>query len=95
MNRVKLDQDEIDKEVSTLKDWTVLDGKLHKNFKFKNFIDAFGFMTKIALVAEKMDHHPEWINVYNGVTINLMTHDIGGISNMDISLAREIEKILG
>ncbi|MGI0033106.1 MAG: 4a-hydroxytetrahydrobiopterin dehydratase, partial [Nitrososphaeraceae archaeon] len=62
-----------------------------KSFKFSNFIEAFGFMTRIALEAEKINHHPEWSNVYNSVTINLSTHDVGGITDYDIKLAKIID----
>ena len=76
-------------------DWVLSDDGLllHKTFKFKNFIEAFGFITKIALIAEKMDHHPEWKNVYNKVEINLTTHDAGGVTEKDIKLAQNIENI--
>jgi 4a-hydroxytetrahydrobiopterin dehydratase len=62
-----------------------------KTFRFKTFNDAFGFMTRVALMAEKLDHHPEWFNVYNRVEITLATHDAGGITERDITLARFIE----
>ena len=58
-----------------------------KSFKFKDFTEAFAWMTRMALVAEKMDHHPEWSNVYNGVTVTLTTHDVGGLSDLDVKLA--------
>lgn len=68
--------------------WTVQNGKLHGEFKFKSFVEAFGFMTRVALVAESMGHHPEWFNVYNRVTIDLTTHDSGGITQKDVDLAK-------
>jgi 4a-hydroxytetrahydrobiopterin dehydratase len=75
--------------------WQVIDGqKLNREFKFKDFIEAFGFMTKVAIAAEKMDHHPEWFNVYNRVVIDLTTHDVGGISALDIDLAKKINALL-
>jgi 4a-hydroxytetrahydrobiopterin dehydratase len=77
--------------IAELTDWKVVDGKLNRTFKFKNFIDAFGFMTKVAIVAEKMGHHPEWSNVYNRVVIDLVTHDAGGIGPLDIELAKKID----
>ena len=89
----KLSDREIDKELSELVGWRVADGKLNKTIEFATFIQAFGFMTQVAMEAEKMNHHPEWRNVYNGVTIDLVTHDIGGISNYDFRLARAIDAI--
>ena len=80
-------------QIDRLTNWQVVNGKLNRSFKFANFIDAFGFMTKVAIIAEKMDHHPELYNVYNRVVIDLVTHDIGGISNLDIELAAKINAI--
>ena len=74
--------------------WSIKDNKLHREFVFDNFITAFGFMTRVALVAEAMNHHPEWSNVYRRVTIELTTHDLGGISNLDIDLAKAINNLL-
>lgn len=73
--------------------WQVIDGKLHKQFEFKNFIQAFGFMTQVAMHAEKLIHHPEWSNVWNKVTIDLVTHDVNGISDLDIKMVKRIEKL--
>jgi len=73
--------------------WTIINGKLNRRFEFNSFVDAFSFMTKVALAAEKMNHHPEWFNVYNRLNIDLVTHDIGGISNYDIKLAGIINKL--
>jgi 4a-hydroxytetrahydrobiopterin dehydratase len=76
-----------------LKSWS-FDGKyISRNFKFKTFVNAFSFMTAVALEAEKMDHHPEWSNVYNSVTINLSTHDANGITRLDFDLALLIDKV--
>ena len=86
----KLDDVEINAELANLSDWAVENGKLHKQFQFSSFIEAFGFMTRVALVAESMNHHPEWFNVYNRVTINLMTHDANGISALDFELAKKL-----
>jgi len=86
--RKKLTDAEINTELQNLKDWSIKDQKLHKTFEFNSFIDAFAFMTKSAIAAEKLDHHPEWFNVYNKVTIDLTTHDLGGISSFDFELAR-------
>ena len=85
---------EIMANVKTLSGWTIKRGKLHKEFKFKNFVQAIGFMTGVALVAEGMNHHPEWFNVYNKVIIDLTTHDAGGISTLDFEFAGKVEKLL-
>jgi 4a-hydroxytetrahydrobiopterin dehydratase len=74
--------------------WSVKEEKLNREFKFPNFILAFGFMTQVAILAEKADHHPEWSNVYNSVVINLTTHDAGGISKKDFELAQKISKLV-
>ena len=74
--------------------WTETDNKLKQSFKFKNFIEAFSFMTKVALIAEKMDHHPNWSNIYNLVVIELTTHDAGDtVTEKDRKLAEEIDKL--
>lgn len=78
---------------STDKLWSIKEGKLYKEFKFADFVSAFGFMTQVALLAERANHHPEWFNVYNKVAISLTTHDAGGISNRDFQLAEEISKL--
>jgi len=89
--RKKLSDSEIKEKLSEIHGWTVTNGKLHKAFQFKSFIDAFGFMTRVAIAAEAMNHHPEWFNVYNRVIIDLSTHDLGGISTFDFELAKKIE----
>jgi len=76
-----------------LNDWNIVNEKLSKSFKFSNFIQAFGFMTEVAITSEAMDHHPEWSNVYNRVEINLITHSEGGITKLDIELAKKIDTI--
>ncbi len=73
--------------------WELRGGKLHKTFVFRDFVEAFRFMTGVALWAEKQDHHPEWSNVYNKVVIDLATHEVGGISERDFDLARRIERL--
>lgn len=75
--------------------WEVIDHKLSKTFVFKNFIEAFGFMTRAALYAEKQNHHPEWFNVYKTVNVQLTTHDAGGISEKDFNLAKRMEQVAG
>ena len=87
----KLSGNELDEIVRNMKGWELNDEKLQKSFKFTNFVEAFGFMTRIALEAERMNHHPEWSNVYNNVTIKLSTHDAGGITDYDIKLAEIID----
>jgi 4a-hydroxytetrahydrobiopterin dehydratase len=88
----KLSGPELKKAVTGLKGWTVAKGKLHKEYKFADFIHAFGFMATAALAIEKMEHHPEWFNVYNRVTVDLTTHDAGGITSKDIDLARLLDE---
>ncbi len=75
--------------------WQIIDGKLHKQFEFSGFVEAFGFMTMAALVAERMDHHPKWTNVYTKVDIDLLTHRSGGITSLDFALAGAMEKLGG
>ncbi|MBP5858228.1 4a-hydroxytetrahydrobiopterin dehydratase [Marivibrio halodurans] len=83
-----------DQALETLSDWRVLDDRdaIAKSFKFKTFNQAFGFMTHCALKAEKMDHHPEWFNVYNKVEVTLSTHDAGGLTALDTELAAFMDK---
>ncbi|MCX5936768.1 MAG: 4a-hydroxytetrahydrobiopterin dehydratase, partial [Cyanobium sp. LacPavin_0920_WC12_MAG_62_9] len=73
---------------TTLPSWQLVAGKLHRDLVFADFVEAFAFMTKVALVAEAMDHHPEWSNVWNRVSIDLITHDTGGLSHLDVQLAQ-------
>jgi len=74
--------------------WSIKEGKLTREFKFPDFVLAFGFMTKVAILSEKANHHPEWSNVYNSVIINLTTHEAGGISKRDFELAQEVSKLI-
>lgn len=92
----KLEKHILDGQLRDLPGWSCVRGDLalSKTFTFKNFVDAFGFMTKVALYAEKKDHHPEWFNVYNRVDITLTTHDCGGVSDKDLDLAHFIETII-
>ena len=92
--RRKLNEREITERLAALNGWSMVNGKLHKEFQFKSFVQAFGFMTSVALIAESMNHHPEWFNVYNKVRIDLTTHDVGGISNLDFEFAANVEKLL-
>ncbi|MEZ5206642.1 MAG: 4a-hydroxytetrahydrobiopterin dehydratase [Acidimicrobiales bacterium] len=75
--------------------WDVVDGKLHRTFTFADFSEAFGFMTRVALAAERLDHHPEWSNVWNRVTIDLISHDVGAITDRDVTLAELANRLAG
>ncbi len=92
--RRKLSGEEISDALKRLSGWTIVNGRLHKEFKFKDFKRAFGFMTEVALIAESMDHHPDWANVYNKVIIELVTHDLGGISTLDVQFVESVERLL-
>ena len=89
----KLTNEEIEEELDGLAGWVVVDGKLHREFAFGTFVEAFGFMSSLALVAESKNHHPEWFNVYNRVVIDLNTHDVGGLSALDFDLARAANEL--
>lgn len=89
----KLTDAEVQTALEGLPGWSLRNGKLHRELKLGNFVEAFGLMTQIALVAESMDHHPEWFNVYSTLRIDLTTHDCGGISHWDISLAQRIDAL--
>ncbi len=91
MSAIPLSPVQISALSTSLPAWSVLHGKLHREFRFANFVEAFAFMTKVALIAEAMGHHPEWSNVWNRVTIDLVTHDMGGLSNLDVELAQRID----
>jgi 4a-hydroxytetrahydrobiopterin dehydratase len=92
---IRLSELEIGEELQTgLSEWSVKNDKLHKEFKFDNFNQAFGFMTRAAMEIEKMNHHPEWFNVYNRITVELTTHDAGGITKNDVNLARILDSLV-
>ena len=93
MSKPKLDAGAIAEALKDLPDWTARDdgNAITKSFKFKNFRQAFAFMTEAALTAEKMNHHPEWFNVYNSVEVTLTTHDSGGVTELDLKLAEAME----
>lgn len=83
------------KALKDLKGWKVWEDRdaIWKTYKFKNFVEAFGFMSSSALIAERMDHHPEWSNVYNKVEVTLTTHDAGGLTQNDIDLAKAMDRL--
>jgi 4a-hydroxytetrahydrobiopterin dehydratase len=89
----KLAAAEIDTALAGLRGWSLEGGKLHREYQFSSFVEAFGFMTSAALIAESMNHHPEWFNVYNKVRIDLTTHDAGGISGNDVEMAKRLEAL--
>ncbi len=89
----KLTDAEIVKNLESVPGWSLEDGKLFREFNFPSFVEAFGFMASVAIIAEKQNHHPEWFNVYNKVRIHLTTHDAGGISENDFALASSINGI--
>lgn len=88
-----LEISEIEEAIKELPEWTIKNGKLHAEFIFSDFVEAFGFMVKAALHIEKINHHPEWFNVYNKISIDLKTHDTNGITQNDIKLARVLSSI--
>ena len=94
MSIEKMNSQQIEANLKGLSDWTIKDEKLHRELKFKNFVQAWGFMTQIAILAQEMDHHPEWSNVYNKVSITLTTHDAGGLTAKDVALAEGIDRLL-
>ena len=93
MGLTKLSETEIQEILKELSDWTVVNGKLHKEMEFSDFTQAWQFMTTAVVEIEKMNHHPEWFNVYNKLVIDLMTHDAGGITENDVNLAKHLDKI--
>jgi 4a-hydroxytetrahydrobiopterin dehydratase len=90
----KLSPIEVKDKLTELSDWSLSQEKLYRRLVFADFVEAFGFMSRVALLAERMDHHPEWSNVYNRVEIYLTTHDAGGITERDFDLAQRISGLL-
>ncbi len=90
----KLTDDAINIELKDLDGWSIKNEKLHKEFRFADFNEAFAFMTKAAIECEKMNHHPEWFNVYNRLVIDLTTHDAGGITQNDVNLAKILNSLV-
>ena len=95
MSARRLTDDEVAAALATLPGWTLVDGKLHRELVFADFVAAFAFMTACAMVAEQRNHHPEWSNVWNRVVVELTTHDVGGISELDVALAARMNELAG
>jgi 4a-hydroxytetrahydrobiopterin dehydratase len=93
MATAKLSAQQIAGDLQNLEGWSVESGNLHRVFEFKDFAQAFAFMTRVALAAEKMDHHPDWSNSWNKVTVDLSTHSAGGLTRNDFDLAGKIQLI--
>jgi 4a-hydroxytetrahydrobiopterin dehydratase len=91
----KLADGEVADALRELTGWSLQAGKLHREFRFADFSEAFGFMTRAALAAESMNHHPEWFNVWNRVVVDLQTHDAGGLTELDFELARRLSAFAG
>jgi len=91
---MRLSQADIEEELKNLPGWKIVNEKLHREFQFESFNQAFGFMTRAAMEIEKMNHHPEWFNVYNKITIELTTHDAGGITKNDVNLAKILNSLV-
>ena len=89
-----IEQNQLDSFIEKNPSWIIDNKAIKKEFKFNNFIEAFGFISKVALLSEKMNHHPNWQNTYNKVIIELTTHDVGGISSNDTKLAEAIDKLI-
>ena len=94
MRPTRLDDAEVQRELADLRHWSLRSGKLHREIRFAGFVEAFGFMSSMALVSEALNHHPEWSNVYQRVVIELNTHDAGGITTLDFEWARRAERLI-
>ena len=90
---MELSSQDVTARLASIPGWELDGDALSRKFKFKDFVQAFGFMTSAALIAEKMNHHPEWSNVYNQVTVRLSTHDAGGITDLDFKLAEKLNQL--
>ena len=91
----RLETAEVTQRLTELAGWALQDGKLHREYRFADFVEAFGFMASAALIAERLNHHPEWFNVWSTVRIDLTTHDAGGITAKDFELAAAMEQLAG
>ncbi len=94
MERRALSDLEIAEMLNSLQGWELRDGKLHKLFKFPSFAQAIGWLVAVAIYADKLDHHPDWSNVYNRVEVHLVTHDLGAVSTWDIELAKKMDELV-
>ena len=94
MSIAKMTAQQIEASLNDIPGWELRNEKLHRELKFKDFVQAWGFMTQAAILAERMDHHPEWFNVYSKVSLDLTTHEAGGISSRDFELAHQINEVL-
>lgn len=90
----KLSSQSIESKMTEITEWSLSEGKLYRRFVFKDFVEAFGFMSRVALLAETANHHPEWSNVYNRVEVYLTTHDAGGLTDRDFDLAERINGLI-
>lgn len=95
MSKQRLDDATVRARLAELPGWELADGRLHRSFAFADFSEAFGFMTRLALAAEKKDHHPDWSNSWNRVSIDLQSHDVGGITERDFALAKAANELAG
>lgn len=93
MERRLLTDDEVAEALSSMPDWTHVEQALARTFSFKNFSEAFAFMTRVAFIAEQTDHHPNWANVYNTVEIAITTHDRGGVTDVDLDFAARVDAL--
>jgi 4a-hydroxytetrahydrobiopterin dehydratase len=93
--RALLSAEELSRALEALPGWSLAAGKLHREFRFPDFVRAFSFMSAAALIAESRDHHPEWFNVYGRVVVDLTTHDAGGVTQSDVDLARAMNELAG
>jgi 4a-hydroxytetrahydrobiopterin dehydratase len=89
----RLNPEEVRLALSQLGGWTLADGKLHREYRFKDFVEAWSFMSAASLVIQQLDHHPEWFNVFHTVRVDLTTHDVGGVSRRDVELAKRLEAL--
>ncbi len=93
MARRKLETAELTEILASLPGWSIQDGRLHKQYQFASFAQALGWMVSVGVLADKMNHHPEWRNVYNRVTVDLITHDLAAISTWDVELAQKMDRL--
>lgn len=94
-DKTAMSDSEIAEQLSALTSWSLDDGMLYREFVFEDFVRAMGFMASAAIVAEKMDHHPDWSNVYKKVRVHLTTHEVGGLTALDFTLARRMDALAG